>query len=596
MLLMTVIYLAIALFYLGNMEAPATGWKPEQLNEIFEVDFGKEVHIDKILLFGGLGDAWGCFGSLEIEALKDGKFEPYSFLDMKSVFKWHYTTDAVTTSKLRFATRYLRTDKEKDQNMFYKAEYREIGFFDGDTQITDFSVKSLARTPGVELMFDEQSLVPDRPTVLNGTYFDEIYFPRTALEQLEKRDIIYENTHPPLGKTIIALGIKLFGMNPFGWRIMGTLFGAALIPLMYIMAKRFFKDSFWAFFCAFLMMFDFMHFAQTRLATIDSYTVFFVMLMFYFMLDYYDAMAYERGFFKSLVPLLLCGVTLGLGGATKWIALYGAFGLAVLFFMSRGYEYSAFNNQLNIRIKEESTPKNYKSKALNGWLGKYFYLTCLFCILFFIVIPAVIYVLSFIPISYQQGNKSLLQYVLSTIEHMFNYHKGVTEPHPYSSPWYEWPLNLRPIFYYKGNLLPDGWGASIASFGNPLVFWGGLIAFVITLTLLFSSIFKREKTLEGTKLLWFPIIGYLSQYLPWVVAPRKLTFIYHYFSCVPFLILMLGILFRYLESHQIITRRATTIFLVIAAALFVIYYPVLSGIEVPRIYLDILRILPGWDW
>lgn len=593
---MTAIYLVIALFYLGNMEAPATGWKPEHLDESFVVDFGEEVHIDKILLFGGLGDAWGCFGSLEVEAYQNNEFVPYSYLDMKSIFKWHYTTDEVTTSKLRFTTRYLRTDNENDKNKFFRAEYREIGFFDGDTQITGFTVESNARTPGVENMFDEQNMVPERPTVLNGTYFDEIYFPRTALEQLEKRDILYENTHPPLGKTIIAFGISLFGMNPFGWRIMGTLFGAALIPLMYILAKRFFKDSFWAFFCAFLMMFDFMHFTQTRLATIDSYTVFFVMLMFYFMLDYYDSMAYERGFFKSLVPLLCCGITLGLGGATKWIALYGAFGLAVLFFMSRGYEYNAYNNLLNVQIKDESKPKGFKSKALGGWLGKYFYLTCLFCVLFFIIIPAAIYVLSFIPISYKETDKSLIKYVISTIESMYNYHKGVTDAHPFASPWYEWPLDLRPIFYYQGSLLPEGWGASIAGFGHPLIFWVGFISFIITLTLIVSTALKKEETLEGTKLLWFPVVGYLSQYLPWVVAPRKVTFIYHYFSCVPFLILMIGILFRYLETHNIITRKATKIYLILILALFVIFYPVLSGIEVPRFYLNILQILPGWDW
>ena len=116
---------------------------------------------------------------------------------------------------------------------------------------------------------------------------------------------------------------------------MGTLFGALMLPLMYLLGKRMFKDSFWAFFCTYLLMFDFMHFTQTRLATIDSYTAFFVMGTYLFMLDYYDSRAFEKGFFKSLAPLLLSGIFLGLGRATKWVALYGAFGLAVLFFMSR---------------------------------------------------------------------------------------------------------------------------------------------------------------------------------------------------------------------------------------------------------------------
>ncbi|HHW22140.1 MAG TPA: phospholipid carrier-dependent glycosyltransferase [Clostridiaceae bacterium] len=595
MLIMTAIYLVIALFYLGDLKAPQTGWEPERLNDSFIIDFGREVYIDKIMLYGGLGHAWGCFGSLEIEAHRNGEFIPYTFVDMKSVFKWHYSTDTIKTDKLRITAINLRSDREEDKNRYYKAEYREMGFFSGDDLITGFKVEKEPDSEGIERLFDEQHLVPERPTILNGTYFDEVYFPRTAFEQLDKRNILYENTHPPLGKTILSLGIRVFGMTPFGWRIMGTLFGAALIPLMYLIAKRFFKDTFWAFFCAFIMMFDFMHFAQTRLATIDSYTVFFVMLMYYFMLEYYDSRSYEKGLFKSMIPLLLCGISLGLGAATKWIALYGAFGLAVLFFMSRGYEFSGYNNHLNIVLKEH---RNFsqKSKKLGGWLGKYFYLTCLFCVIFFIIIPMVIYALSFIPISYNEGDKSLIKIVIDSVKSMYEYHKGVDAVHPYSSPWYEWPLNIRPIFYYQGQLLDPFWGASVACFGHPLLFWFGLISFIVIIYFLIVNMFRKRKYIGDNKLLFFPVIGYLSQYLPWVVAPRKITFIYHYFSCVPFLILMLGIVFRYLEERGIFSRTATKVFLIVFLALFVIYYPLLSGIVVPRFYLNGLQLLPRWEW
>lgn len=593
---MTVIYLAISLFYLGDLKAPQTGWEPEHLGEDFIVDFGREVYIDKIMLYGGLGHVWGCFGSLEIEAHKDGEFVPYTFIDMASIFKWHYSTDTVKTDKLRITARYLRTDKEADRNKYFRAEYREMGFFSGDSLISGFTVEKEPSTEGITHLFDEQQLVPERPSILNGTYFDEVYFPRTAYEQLEKRDILYENTHPPLGKTILSIGIRIFGMNPFGWRIMGTLFGAALIPLMYILAKRFFKDTFWAFFCALLMMFDFMHFTQTRLATIDSYTVFFVMLMYYFMLDYYDSRAYERGPFKSLIPLLFCGITLGLGAATKWIALYGAFGLAILFFMSRGYEYNDYNNHLNVVLKEPGGSIRQKSEKIGGWLGRYFYLTCFFCIIFFIIIPVMIYVFSFIPIHYNQEGKSLVKAVIESVKSMYEYHKGVVELHPYSSPWYEWPLDIRPIFYYQGQLLPQSWGASVACLGHPLLFWFGLASLLVIMFFIISNLFRKRIYNEGNKLLFFPVLGYLSQYFPWVVAPRKITFIYHYFSCVPFLILMLGIVFRFLEERGIFNRKIIRIFLITYLVLFIIYYPLLSGIEVPRFYLNGLQLLPRWEW
>jgi len=597
MVVMTLIYLAIALFYLGDMQAPQTGWEPEHINDFFIVDFGREVYIDKIMLYGGLGHAWGCFGSLEFEAYKDGQFVSYTYIDMRSVFKWHYSTDSVTTDKLRITATYLRPENEDDeQTYFYKAEYREMGFFSRDSLITGFTIEKEPLDGNISLLFDEQELVPERPTILNGTYFDEVYFPRTAYEQLDKRDILYENTHPPLGKTILSLGIRIFGMNPFGWRIMGTLFGAAMLPLMYLMAKRFFKDTFWAFFCTYLMMFDFMHFAQTRLATIDSYTVFFIMLMYYFMLDYYDSKSYERGFFRSLVPLLFCGIAVGLGGATKWIGFYGVFGLAILFFMSRGYEYSDYNNHLNIVLKEHGGSINQKPGKLNSWLGKYFYLTCLFCVLFFIIIPFAIYTLSFVPISYNEEGKSLVRIVIDSVKSMYEYHKGVTQDHPFASPWYEWPLDLRPIFYYLGYLLPEKCGSSVACFGHPMLFWFGLIAFFAILAAIILNMIRKEEYMGGNKLLLFPVIGYLSMYLPWVVAPRKITFIYHYFSCVPFLILMLGIVFRHLEERSIFSRTAIRIFMIVYLTFFIIYYPLLSGIEVPRMYLNIIQLLPRWEW
>lgn len=74
--------------------------------------------------------------------------------------------------------------------------------------------------------------MPAYPSYLNSTYFDEIYHPRTAYEQLhyDEFDSAYEWTHPPLGKTLMMIGIELFGMTPFGWRFMGTLMGVIMLP------------------------------------------------------------------------------------------------------------------------------------------------------------------------------------------------------------------------------------------------------------------------------------------------------------------------------------------------------------------------------
>ena len=59
-----------------------------------------------------------------------------------------------------------------------------------------------------------------------------------------------------------------------------------------------------------------------------------------------------------------------------------------------------------------------------------------------------------------------------------HYHSDLTEGHPYASPWWQWPLMVKPIFYYQQDF-GNGIRAGMSSFGNPTVWWGGLVAFVM---------------------------------------------------------------------------------------------------------------------
>ena len=128
------------------------------------------------------------------------------------------------------------------------------------------------------------------------------------------------------------LGIMLFGMNPFGWRIVGTLFGIGMLPLLYVFAKRLFKDTRCAALACFLFAVDGMHFAQTRIATIDGYGVFFIIAMCYFMYRYWQMNFYVDGLKKTFVPLGLCGIMFGLVQPANGLACTQGVGLAVAFF------------------------------------------------------------------------------------------------------------------------------------------------------------------------------------------------------------------------------------------------------------------------
>lgn len=162
---------------------------------------------------------------------------------------------------------------------------------------------------------------PAASTYYNSTYFDEIYHARTAYEHL--RGVYpYEVSHPPLGKEILSLGIVLFGMTPLGWRCMGALFGVAMLPLMWDLLRRMFRDDRVALCGTALLAFDFMHLTQTRIATIDSFATLFILLMYLFLYRYFTE--------GKLRHLAACGVTFGIGAATKWTCLYAGAGLGVL--------------------------------------------------------------------------------------------------------------------------------------------------------------------------------------------------------------------------------------------------------------------------
>jgi hypothetical protein len=136
---------------------------------------------------------------------------------------------------------------------------------------------------GVANLFDEQGLFEYPPTFRDQTCFDEVYFVRAAADFLAQGEP-HEWTHPPLGKLIIAAGIGIFSFSPVGWRIMGVIFAALMIPVVYAAGLAIFKTRFAATAAALLLALDFMHFTMGRIGTVDTFLVFFstVSLLFFY--------------------------------------------------------------------------------------------------------------------------------------------------------------------------------------------------------------------------------------------------------------------------------------------------------------------------
>jgi dolichyl-phosphate-mannose--protein O-mannosyl transferase len=381
-------------------------------------------------------------------------------------------------------------------------------------------------------------------------------------------------------------------MDPFGWRVVGTIFGILMIPLMYVFAFSLFQRTMYASWATLLLAFDFMHFVQTRISTVDVYLVFFIMLMFYYMHRYSRLNIYEKGLPRSLLPLFLSGLFFGCAAATKWSALYGGVGLAALFaycLIVRHLEYRkaqrlcsaastgahAGSSTENIEAAEQIV-KKYPLYAIN---------TIVFTGLFFTVIPALVYVLSYIPFLMVPGPGHALQDVVKFQKFMYDYHSKLVATHSFSSPWWQWPVMVKPVWYYSGPQLPADKVASLVAMGNPAIWWAGIAAFGFSL----YSLLRRKAWI-----MLVPIVAFLSLYIPWTLVPR-LTFLYHYFPMVPFLILFLvyslkTITERYKHGHTV-----SVAYLIVAGLLFAMFYPVLSGMVVSKEYVNFgLRWFQSW--
>lgn len=313
---------------------------------------------------------------------------------------------------------------------------------------------------------------------MNSTYFDEIYHARTAYEHFHGI-VAYENTHPPLGKILIGAGMELFGVNPFGWRIIGTLFGAAMLPLIYMMGLRLFGRTRYAALAAGLFALDFMHFTQTRISTIDVYGVFFIMLMFYFMQRYFTMNFYRVPLRKTLVPLFWAGLFFGIGVASKWIVLYGGAGLAVMLALSlfdRYREYKAAGRMLaEGKLGDQEIKTACRTADRSFW--KNTIITLASCVGFFVIIPVIVYSLSFIPVLSVTTEGYTIKGLIDAQKNMYNYHSQLVATHPFSSSWWEWPFMKRPVWFFSGGEgLPEGQVSSIVTMGNPLIWWTGIFA------------------------------------------------------------------------------------------------------------------------
>jgi len=112
---------------------------------------------------------------------------------------------------------------------------------------------------------------------------------------------------------------------------------------------------------------------------------------------------------------------------------------------------------------------------------------------------------------------------------MYNYHNDLRAAHAASSPWWAWPLDLKPVWFDSGGDVP-GMSSWIHDGGNPALWWMAIFG----MAFICWQAFKRRSL--GLTLI---AVAFFWQWLSWARIDRA-AFQYHFYTALPFFLMALA--------------------------------------------------------
>ncbi|WP_036368567.1 phospholipid carrier-dependent glycosyltransferase [Mobiluncus curtisii] len=491
------------------------------------------------------------------------------------------------------------------------------------------------------LVFDETYYVKDAYGLIKRGYevqwpkdYDSTFLTGSFKTPLEGAFVV----HPTVGKWLIGLGIKLFGNQPFGWRIAVCIAGAVAVYLVGRIVWELFGNARMATLASVLMGLDGVQIALSRTAILDIILEMFILLGVLCVVR--DQLSYRPRLIAALASvdatrrteqlrqrfrraknataansrgssrpstgpgstsdfsnfslawgpicwwrpwLFAAGIAFGLAMSVKWSGLYvlAVFGIFV------------FLRELSARWSTE--PRWIGSSVLTGGIPAFVNL---------VPIAFLTYVASWIGwFTHSQAwghtNRGLVADWLDYHRQIFIFHTNLDATHPYmANPW-GWLLQLRPTsFYYQG--VPGDCGSSrciaaVNSLGNPILWWVGFVAFFLIIIAAFGFLDWRAGLI---------FTGYMATWLPWLVYSNRTIFTFYTVVISPFMVMaviyLLGLLMgawritkdknwtgRYnlvpalsqVSRGEIITALMILVF-VFSAAVF--FFPIWTGMPMPE--------------
>lgn len=336
--------------------------------------------------------------------------------------------------------------------------------------------------------------------------------------------------HPLFAKSLIAAGIALFGDNAIGWRASSVLAGALTVAGVWRLTWVLFGRARVASHAALFAMINGMLFVHARLGMLDAWMG---ALLVWGLAVLIGAGRVERPWWRVALAGLLFGLAIG----AKWsaapiVAIAGA-----TMIMLRLHNRAAFGGANPVVL----------ARLLGG-------------------VAVIAYLATFAPGFFYARDPLTLATLIPFQFEMLTTQANPLAPHAYQSEWWQWPLALRPIWYFYE--VADGAQRGILLVGNPAILWGGLIGVAACL---WAGIRERDPMLVLAGGLW------LASYLPWALIPKSPAFFYHYH---PAALLLCPALAAALHLKGL-PRWSAPAFAALAIVLFAWFYPIIAAMALP---------------
>lgn len=464
-------------------------------------------------------------------------------------------------------------------------------------------------------------------------------------------------THPPLGKWLIAIGMKLFGgAYPFAWRFTAALAGTIAILLVARVALMLFHNVTIATTAAIFMALDGQAITLSRTAILDGFLMVFVLGAFLCLLHHRDwalerlRIAHERdvarpGMVERTVPLRLCerrgegGDTYSAGSvagqpsvrlvvrssgpvvAFSWWRLAGLMllGIATGIKWSGGYFFAVF-----ALISVLWDGYNRRTVGYRRWFGALVAKDGLLTALYAVPLYALTYVATwtswfissdaFYRHWAEENPGQGIQWLPATLRSFVQRHihdlqtaASINGYHPSSSTALDWPLqlqgtafrtilgdNVQPLsFDFPGMCGPS---ANRAGCVSTITNVGNPVVWWIgTACLVAAIVFAIKRRGDWRALaVWS---GMIAGWAPWLLYMHRTTYAFYSVAFLPWEILATCYLLDWVRrrSKYADSLRNWAVTLDVAAVVFGIYLlPLWVGIPMTTLGWEFRALLPGW--